>query len=312
MHEFTLLQRVFARNAELPASVIVPPGDDMAMMMLSPSHALLAACDSAIEGVHAPMGCDARVLGRKAVLRNLSDVAAMMNARPIATLACVTLPRDCDDARAWQLFEGLRETAAAWGAPLIGGDVSKMSASTTHAPIIASVTILAVRIDETRAVVTRCSARVGDNIYVTGTIGGAWDAVTGLGRHLNFTPRIKVAQTLHALLGDALGAAIDVSDGLGRDLGHIATQSRVRLEIDLARVPICAGSTAREAIAHGEDYELAFTARGEVPSEVDGVAITLVGRVVEGEPAVIALVAGESFVIAQCGYEHRTTDGGRA
>ena len=316
MREFALLDRIFALNAELPPSVLIPPGDDMALVSLAGCDRVLVAADSAIEGRHAPLGCDPYLIGKKAVLRNLSDVAAMGGARPVATVACAILPRGIDEARAWRLAEGLRETAARWGAPLVGGDIATRASAADGAGIIASVTILAVPLSPEARIATRADARVGDGVYVTGTIGGAWDRATGLGRHLDFTPRIAAAQELAATLGERLGAMIDVSDGLGRDLGHIAARSRVAIEVDLARIPVPAGVDALDAIAHGEDYELAFTARGDVPTAVAGVAVTRVGTVVAAigdAPAVRARdQAGRSIDIAASGFEHdgRTDDVG--
>lgn len=304
MREFALLDRIFALNPRLPGTVLVPPGDDMALLSLAGCDRVLVAADSAIEGRHAPWGCDAYLIGRKAMLRNLSDVAAMGAARPVATVACAVLPRGVDEARAWRLAEGLRETAAAWGAPLVGGDIATMPAAVEHAPIVASVTILAVPLSSTARIATRADARAGDGVYVTGTIGGAWDPATGLGRHLDFTPRIRAAHALAAALGDRLGAMIDVSDGLGRDLGHIASLSKVAVEVELARVPVAPGVAPRAALGHGEDYELAFTARGDVPREVAGVSVTRIGTVVAGDAAVRVHDGDEWFDAGARGFEH--------
>ena len=307
MREFEVLGRIFALNPQLPATVLIPPGDDMALVSLAGCDRVLVAADSAIEGRHAPAGCDPYLIGRKAMLRNLSDVAAMGAARPVATVACAVLPRGLDEARVWRLAEGLRETALAWGAPLVGGDIATMPAAVEHAPIIASVTILAVPLAPDARIATRADARVGDGVYVTGSIGGAWDAATGLGRHLDFTPRIAAAHALATALGERLGAMIDVSDGLGRDLGHIASQSKVAIEVDLACVPVAAGIAPRDAIGQGEDYELAFTARGVVPAAVAGVPVTRIGTVVAGEPKVMVRADGAWFDGSMHGFEH---DGG--
>ena len=304
MREFELLDRIFAENAALPPSVLIPPGDDMAMLTLGASTRLLAAADSVIEGRHTPKGIDPAIIGRKAVLRNVSDVAAMANARPVATLAAVVLPPGLAADQAWRLQQGLRDAAHRWGAPLIGGDIATMPSPGGSSPIIASVTILAVPIDCSRPVATRADAHVHDDVYVTGSIGGAWDPVTGLGRHLDFTPRLVVAQRLFETLGARLGAMIDVSDGLGRDLGHIALQSRVSVEIELDAVPVTTGCVAIEAIGHGEDYELAFTARGVVPAEIDGVPITRIGRVCAGIPGAVAMHRGRRLDISGAGFEH--------
>ena len=301
-----MLERIYALNPQLPASVMLPPGDDMAMVSCNQSGEILVAADSAIEGRHTPMGCDPYLIGRKAVLRNLSDVAAMGNARPIAIVACATLPAGIDSARAWRLFEGLRETAALWNAPLVGGDTAMLSSNVLHAPIMVSVTILAVKQVLSHAVITRAGACIGDGVYVTGTIGGAWDAATGLGRHLDFTPRIEAAHALCTALNTRLHAMIDVSDGLGRDLGHIARASHCDLEIDLARVPVSVGVSPLEAIAHGEDYELAFTAIGEVPTSIAGVAVTRIGTVVAGNGRVMMRDGPASFDASRMGYEHAT------
>lgn len=308
MREFDFLARVFAANDLLPERVAVPPGDDMAVVDLGGGQRLLIAADMAIEGRHAPWGCDPFVLGRKAVLRNLSDVAAMANARPVAVVATVVLPTGTTEARAWRLYEGLRDTAAAWDAPLVGGDLARTSSADPLAPLEASVAIVAVPRFAARGFALRSHARVGDGVYVSGSIGGAW-AADGGGRHLDFMPRIALAHALDDLLGDALGAMIDVSDGLGRDLGHVAERSRVAIELELDRVPVTRGVAPRAAIAQGEDYELAFTARGKVPAELAGVAITRIGSVVAGDGAVRVRDGAASFDARTLGFEH---DGGGA
>ena len=274
------------------------------VLSLRGAQRLLVASDSVIEGRHTPLGIDPYAIGRKAVLRNVSDVAAMANARPIATVASVVLPWGISDLRAWRLYEGLRETAAAWEAPLVGGDIATGAADDSRACISVSVTILAVPLDESCPVATRNAAMPGDAVYVTGTIGGAWDPTTGLGRHLDFTPRVAAANALWAQLGDRLGAMLDVSDGLGRDLGHIADASRVTIEIELDRIPLTVGCDARSALAHGEDYELAFTARGQVPGEVAGVRVTRIGSVLAGPPSVFAREGVSRFDARNAGFEH--------
>ncbi len=306
MREFSVLERIFRENAGLPASVLVPPGDDMAMLALGGARRLLVASDSVIEGRHVPMGIDPFVIGRKVVLRNVSDVAAMANAMPIASIVSAVLPAATSDERAWRLHEGLRDTSRAWGAPVVGGDI----ATSADAKVISvSLTILAVPCDESHGVATRADAKVGDGVFVTGTIGGAWDPATGLGKHLDFTPRLAVAQELSRTLGDRLGAMIDISDGLGRDLGHLATMSKVGIEIDLACVPTVDGLDPRMAIGQGEDYELAFTARGNVPSVIAGVPVTRIGDVVAGDGAVRAAIGGTWMDVRHAGFEH---DGGGA
>lgn len=303
MREFDFLARVFAANHLLPKRVLVPPGDDMAVVDLGNGQGVLLAADSAIEGRHAPWGCDPFLLGRKAVLRNVSDVAAMANARPVAIVATAVLPRGTSEERAWRLYEGLRETGSAWDAPLVGGDIARTSSEDPRAPLEVSVAILAAPVRPGRGYALRSNARAGDGVYVTGTIGGAWNP-DGTGRHLDFTPRIAVAHALDELLAERLGAMIDVSDGLGRDLGHIAECSRVAIEVELGSVPTTSGIAPRHAIAQGEDYELAFTARGGLPSQLAGVPITRIGTVVAGDIAVRVRDGGGWFDARTAGFEH--------
>ncbi|MFM1824142.1 MAG: putative thiamine-monophosphate kinase [Planctomycetota bacterium] len=306
MREFELVRRICAENGRLPASVLIPPGDDMAMLALPTSAAsrLLAAADSVVEGVHVPAGCDPFVFGRKAVLRNLSDVAAMGGARPLATLACLFVPPGLDGDRIARILDGVRETAEAWHAPLVGGDTTAVAHG---APLALAVTILATPVDATARIATRRDARAGDGVYATGALGRAWDRATGLGRHLDFTPRIAVGQALARTLGDRLGAMIDLSDGLGRDLGHVAGGSGVSIEIDANALPLAEGATAEDALRDGEDYELAFTARGAVPREIEGVRVTRIGTVVAGRAAVLVRGALEGVPAVEArsmGFEH--------
>jgi thiamine-monophosphate kinase len=273
-----------------------------------PDHELLVACDAAIEGRHAPLGCDPAVLARKAVLRNLSDVAAMGNARPIAIAAGLFAPDTCDAATIAAIERGLRETGARWGAPLRALAIER---EPRPIPLAVCVAILAAKARAQVPVARRCDARAGDGVYVTGSIGGAWDARTGLGRHLDFEPRISAAHELVATLGARLGAMIDVSDGLGRDLGHIAHASGVSIEVELSAVPVPDGVDALAAIGHGEDYELAFTARGEVPRSVAGVPVTRIGTVCRDATApgrVLVRCATREFDASLRGFEHEGQD----
>lgn len=312
MREFEFLSRVFASNRLLPDRVLVPPGDDMAVIDLGGGRRILFAADGVIEGRHAPWGCDGFTLGRKAVLRNVSDVAAMGNAVPVAIVATATMPRGVDPERAWRVFEGLRDTGAAWGAPLVGGDLARTSLDDPGAPIEVSVSIIASPRDESRGFALRSDARPGDGVFVTGLVGGAWDRASGGGRHLDFTPRLAAAHALVDALGPRLGAMIDVSDGLGRDLGHIADMSGASIEIALDRVPVAGRIDPLEAIGHGEDYELAFTARGEVPESIAGVAVTRIGVVTAGAPRVVAGLGGRWIDVSAAGFEHSDERGSGA
>ncbi|MFO0828411.1 MAG: thiamine-phosphate kinase [Phycisphaerales bacterium] len=305
MREFDLLRDVFRHNSRLPSFVAIPPGDDMALVRLAQPE-LLVAADQVIEGRHVVRGEDPALIGRKAVARNVSDVAAMAG-RPLATLATIALPRGYGDERARGLLEGLRGTAEVFGCPLVGGDVAFLDDASPS--VVCTVTILATPAWPGARVVTREGARAGDGVYVSGRLGGSVDADGG-GRHLTFDPRVDEAIALLELLGDDLHSMIDISDGLGRDAAHLVelgAASGLAIEIDAARVPATAGVPWRRAIGDGEDYELLFTCAGPVPSRVGRVELTRIGTVrarAPGAPPVVALDGAERIDVSRLGWEH--------
>ena len=302
MREFELLQHIFAASRDLGGSVLIPPGDDMALLRLGGGR-LLAAVDQLVAGRHFDLGTTPLdLVGRKAVSRALSDIAAMA-ARPLATLAAVALPPDFGDERAKRLFDAMRSTADHYRCPLVGGDIA-IHGDRTH-PLLCTVTVLA----EPAATppITRAGATVGDVVYVTGTLGGSFGS-DGRGRHLTFEPRIDEALELAERLGTGLHAMLDISDGLGRDASHIAALSGVGIEIDADRVPRPEGIDWRRALGEGEDYELCFTAAGRVPGTVGDVAVTAVGRVVPREagsgPLVLVREGGRTLAGDDLGWQH--------
>lgn len=304
MREFDLLEHVFAANASLGQAVEVPPGDDMAVIRLG-NLRLLAAVDQLVDGRHVRVASTPiELVGRKAVTRSLSDIAAMA-AQPVATLAAVTLPPKFGSDRAALLFEAMRSTAAAYNCPLIGGDLAFHADESF--PLTCSVTVLAQA--ASHAPVTRSGAKPGDGVYVTGSLGGTY-LEDGSGRHLTFEPRINLALALAETLGQRLHAMIDISDGLGRDASHIAAMSNVQIQIQADRVPCVEGVDWKSAMTHGEDYELLFAATGNVPSEIASIAITRVGEVVEhdsdDEPQVVVIDDGKRIVADELGWQHES------
>lgn len=277
MHERDLIRRIVGANPALRASrvpVLVPPGDDMALLELA-SRRLLVAADQVIERRHFVPGTPMRAVARKAVLRNMSDIAAMAGV-PVACVATVVLPADIPDEAIVTLYEALREFAAENGCPLVGGDTGV--ADDPSAPLVVSVTVLAEP-GPTGRVVERRGACAGDSLCVTGALGGSF-AAGGGGRHLAPSSRVVHALELVRLLGDRLHAMIDLSDGLGRDAAHLARAARLDVEVDIAHVPCAPGVDWRGALSDGEDYELAFACEGEPPSNLCGVPVTVIGRFV--------------------------------
>ena len=273
MREFELLEHVYAANAELARHVRIGPGDDMAMVDLDGGR-LLVAVDQIVAGKHVDLDTTPlELVGRKAITRSLSDIAAMAG-KPVASLVAVTLPPDFGSKRATTLFDAMRKTAADYDCPLIGGDIA-IHNENSH-PLTCSVTVLATPSGE--HVVTRDGAKAGDGVYVTGRLGGSL-LPDGTGHHLTFEPRIKEAIELYRHLGTNLHAMIDISDGLGRDAAHIAEASGVSIQIDARLIPCRPGIEWRQAASEGEDYELCFTASGELPTNMFELEVTRIGEV---------------------------------
>jgi len=301
MREFELLSAIFAKNDRLGSEVVIPPGDDMGMVRLRSGAEILVGVDQVVEGRHFESGRYSwGRIGRKAVARSLSDVAAM-SAKPIACTSTAILPAGFEDDDAKELAEGMRLCGEAFGCPLIGGDVAS---GEKGALVVCTVTVLAEPGGSGR-VVTRSGGKVGDGVYVSGVLGGGWRTE----HHLEFEPRIDFALKILDRLGDRLHAMIDISDGLGRDLDHIAACSGTGAEIEAARVPVRSGFGLAHAMGDGEDYELCFAVdeEADVPSELAGVPITRMGQLtaLKGEKrTVVRNQDGGLSDASQMGWEH--------
>lgn len=308
MQESSLLRRIYQSSASLHRRVLIGPGDDMALVQLRRGR-LLAAVDQVVDGLHVRLQTTPiEMVGRKAMSRSLSDIAAMA-AWPVASLATAVLPPGMGEGPAMKLFDAMAEAAAEFDCPLCGGDIAIHR--DPAAPLVCTTTVLAETVHESSGrVVTRSGAQVGDVVYVTGRLGGSLEP-SGLGRHLTFTPRIKEAVELLQKLGDRLHAMIDISDGLGRDASHIAERSGVRIRLNAHSIPANRGCDWRRALSDGEDYELCFTATGEVPVEIAGMPITAVGEVLAREPqqkdAVEVRCGDEILAGAELGWQHAAT-----
>jgi thiamine-monophosphate kinase len=314
VREFDLLDKVFAANALLPAGVSIPPGDDMGAVACAGGE-ILASVDQVADGVHVDSATmSLEQIGRKAMVRSLSDIAAMA-ALPVGALATVCLPRRFSDQQAEQLFQVLRQTAAQFACPLIGGDVAMWD----H-PLIATVSVWAqpAGIEP----VLRRGAVVGDAIYVTGRLGGSLLTLNGYCHHLDFTPRIALARKLAGEAATRPHCMIDLSDGLASDLRHLCAASHTAARIDGTALPISsAGHQAarqsgkpawQHAVGDGEDYELLFTApMGAIPDRIDDIPITCIGKMDRSDDAGGASVSmqlkDESIIeLSQLGWEHHS------
>lgn len=288
-------------RARTPADsrVLIGPGDDCAALR-APSGPLLITTDMLMDGtdfVVAEVG--PRRVGRKAMAANLSDVAAMAGV-PVAAVVSVALPRG-GRPLAEELYLGLRDVADAFGVPIVGGDTNSW-----NGPLVISVTALGEATE--RGPVRRNGAKPGDWLFVTGPLGGSI-----LGRHLDFTPRVREALALHAAV--ELHAMCDVSDGLAADLNHILEESGCGAVLSAGAVPVSdaavelsrtSGKTPlQHALGDGEDFELVFA----VPSADGGkllrdppVPVWKVGECVESGLWLEA--AGRREPLAPTGWVH--------
>lgn len=318
MSEFDLIKRYFTRPA--PGATL-GVGDDAALLQVAEGMELAVSTDMLVSGTHFFPDADPFLLGRKALAVNLSDLAAMGAQPRWATLA-LALPNA--EANWLQRFsEGFFSLADEYSVELVGGD-------TTRGPLNLSVTIMG-EVPRGRAL-RRSGAKVGDDIWVSGKLG---EAALGLA-HLQgkvTLPEAERAVCLDALhqpqprvaLGVELRrgiahSAIDISDGLLADLGHILECSNAGAEIHYDRLPkpslSVSGSDAMQKLVQhcvlsgGDDYELCFTAplvhRAEVQvvSTRLNLALSRIGSIVSGAGCIVCAADGSVMKIEESGYDH--------
>jgi thiamine-monophosphate kinase len=304
MPERELVDYIRELTAEGPSWLDVGVGDDAAVLTTPGGERLVVTTDSVVEGVHFAPGASPRLVGRKAIARGLSDVAAMA-ARPLCTLAAAFFGPSWSAGEARELSDGLVEAALEFGAPLVGGDVASGEGPT-------GVTVTALGTPGPAGAVRRDGARPGDAVCVTGRLGGSIR-----GRHLEFAPR--VAEALALAKRCELHALIDVSDGLSTDALHLARAGGVGIVLRAAAVPISADAvqlaseTGREPLWHalndGEDYELLFclpAPQGEelAAEGLAGLEVSLIGEVVPGPESRLVQADGREAPLLSGGWEH--------
>lgn len=288
MREFQLIDHIISQSRGLQDHVVIPPGDDMGAIKIA-NTTLLITVDQIADGTHVNISnTPIQDIAHKAIARSLSDVAAMA-AKPLACVATAAMPDTFDQSTANQLFDAMRVTAEKYHCPLIGGDVTIWN----H-PLLITVTILAEPDGITP--ILRSGAKPNDAVYVTGSLGGAWNK-DGSGLHLTAEPRIELARTLAHSLTTNLHSMIDLSDGLASDLRHICDMSNVNATIDIDQLPI--SNEAHDlaaidnhppyihALCDGEDYELCFTVSpkavggltGKDTEQTNNIPITRIGTI---------------------------------
>ena len=274
--EFDLVRRLVARWGPLAEGI----GDDAAVVDLPAGERLVVSTDASVDRVHFRRDwLSAREIGYRATASALSDLAAM-GARAVGVVVALTLPDAWRDALD-DLADGIGDAVRRADGRVLGGDLSR------GGELALAVTVLGAA----SRPVGRASARPGDALYVTGALGGPLRTLRALERGEAPSPADRarfaapVARVAEGQWLAARGASamIDVSDGLAADLRHVAAASGVRLCIDGDRVPCVAGASLEDALASGEEYELALTASPALDvlsfASTFGVPLTRIGTV---------------------------------
>ena len=309
--EFDLIARIRARVATR-ADVVLGIGDDAALLAPPPGRQLVVTADTLNDGVHFPRGTSPADIGWKALAVNLSDLASM-GAEPAWCTLSLSLPQS-DPAWIEGFLDGFLDLAGQHDIALVGGD-------TTRGPL--SIAVTAMGLVEPGRALRRDGARVGDEVWVTGTLGDAAGGLALLDREPvpalrarldRPTPRVAAGR---ALAGIAT-ACVDVSDGLLADLGHVCARSHVAARIDVDALPASAalmeviGEADRIALqaSGGDDYELCFTAPADAGADIGavsaqfGLRITRIGRIVAGEGVHPVDAKSQPWSSPRRGYDH--------
>jgi thiamine-monophosphate kinase len=322
--ELALLRQIRQRAVIIRSpNVQVGIGDDCAVLRLRRDEEMVVTTDLSLEGRHFRLDWHSpEVVGHRTLARGLSDLAAM-GARPVAAFLSLAVPKKLtapgQRGKAWteRFYDGLLSLAETYKTQLAGGDLAEF-------PQVLADIVLVGAVRQGRALL-RSGAKPGDEIYVTGTLGGAaaglraLEALRGkkpparltdtLKPHLYPEPRIT--QGLWLARHSAVTAAMDLSDGLSIDLARLCEESGVAAEIDESSLPIASGATIDDTLHGGEDYELLFTAKPgtKLPRSSAGIPVTQVGRIVKrrtGKPQVALSTASGAIPLQPRGWQHFT------
>ena len=322
MHEFALIARHFAPLAAVEPGAL-GLADDAAVLTPSPGCDLVITTDGIVAGVHFLADDPPETVGRKLLGVNLSDLAAM-GARPRAYTVTIALPHGIDEGWVGSMVAGLGHMQRRHGVVLVGGDTVG-----TAGPL----TLTATAFGEVAhgGAVLRSGARVGDALCVTGTIG---DGYLGLQVLRGGLPELPAAAgddlvaryrcpeprlDLGMLLPGLVHAAIDVSDGLVADTGHVCDASGVGASLEARRLPL--SDTARALVKRdetllpallsgGDDYELLIALSSamvpvlEARGRAVGVPVTLIGKVIAGSGVRVLADDGQEMAFSKAGFEH--------
>lgn len=325
--EFDLIKTYFNKPGLIPtkeqsARIPLGIGDDCALIEIPPEKLLAVSMDTLIADVHFPAKADPALIAQRALAVNLSDLAAM-GAEPLAFTLALSLPK-ADESWLQAFSLGLETLVQTYHCPLIGGDITKGSLS---------ITIQVHGLLNKGKVMTRNGAKSGDLVYVSGELGAAGLAVSLMNNGMSLdkpdtkelhtayfqpVPRVNLGQGCAGLAS----AAIDLSDGLMADLGHIAKQSDVGIELNAKAIPVARvvkrimsamGDKSQGlnlALTAGDEYELALIVAEDQQEALQqtaadlNVPLTLIGHVVKGTRVKCLNNDGQEIEVKTSGYQH--------
>lgn len=316
-NEFDIIEQVFKRNMVEDDDVITGIGDDAALLRVPANEQLAVSTDTLVNGIHFPESTAAYDIGYKSLAVNLSDMAAMAASPRWVTLG-LCLPNH-DESWLRGFADGFFRLATEFGVQLVGGDI-------THGPLSINVTIMGTV--PAGAALKRDGVKPGDQIYITGKPGMAALALTLLQGELQRDtgipddclqrlnrPYPRVAAGI--ALRNIASAAIDISDGLAADLGHLLTASGCGAEINLEDIPLHEGLLLlndeecwRHVLNMGDDYELCFTVAPDSEQLISNLSekldcpISPIGRALAGTGIIWRGSDGDSVTRQSSGYQH--------
>ena len=307
--EFELIAKLFAPLATAPGAFGLK--DDAALIAARDGHDLVVTTDALVEGVHFFANDPPDTIAKKALRVNLSDLAAK-GAQPHGYLLALSMPASIDMSWLESFARGLGEDQTEFSLSLLGGD-------TTSTPGPLAIAITAFGHVPQGTMIRRAGARPGDLVFVSGTIGdggGGLAVLKGEGisarhnEHLIARYRLPMPRlALGRALRGVATAALDVSDGLLADLGHIADASGVRIVVDAGRIPrspalvdLWGNDAIVRAATSGDDYEIAFTAAS--PLRDAPVPVTCIGRVEPGSGVVLLDAQDREVPVPRPGFRH--------
>lgn len=316
MNEFSLIKKYFDRRIS-DESIVHGIGDDCAVVIAPPGQELVLSIDTQVAGRHFPVAAKADLIAGRALHCAVSDLAAM-GAEPLWFTLALTLP-NLDEKWLQAFSDGLFDAAECYGIKLVGGD-------TTKGPL--TITIQVHGAVPEQSILLRNGAKVGDQIFVTGTLGdcaagcqvakGKLDTDKSNAKYLEhryYQPQARIRAGL--LLRYMASAAIDISDGLLADLGHICEASDVGAIVDSTHLPLSpellasvpTGKALEWALTGGDDYQLCFTAGPEHAEQLKvqgrnrALDVTLIGEIVEGR-GIVDAKTHQPYKFKNMGYSH--------